>query len=47
MNASYHEVLCISKEMAKVDMKQVARLGHHDIVIMTITNTLRKKSEIM
>ena len=38
---SYHEVFNISKKVTKVDMKQVARCGNHDIVIMSVPNALQ------
>ena len=45
--ATHHKVLCVSKEMAKVDVEQVTRLGHHDVVVMTITNALYDKNDHM
>ena len=37
----YHKVFDISKEMTKVNMEQVTRCGHHNVVIMSVTNTLQ------
>ena len=36
----YHEVFDISKEVTKVNMKQVTSCGHHNVVIMSVTDTL-------
>ena len=37
---AYFEVLDIAKKMSKIDVKEVAWRGHHDVVVMTISNTL-------
>ena len=37
---AYFEVLYIAKEVSKVNMEEIARCSHHDVVVMTITNTL-------
>ena len=36
----YHEVFDVSKEVSKVDVKEVSWGGHHDVVIVAITNAL-------
>ena len=37
---NYHDVFDVAEEVAKVDMEKVAMCSDHDVVIMTITNTL-------
>jgi len=37
---TYHAVFNVSKEVSKVDVEKVSRGGHHDVVIVAITNTL-------
>ena len=36
----YHNIFFSSEEVTEVNMKQVTRCGHHDVVIMSVTNTL-------
>ena len=40
MHFVYHEVFDVSKEVSKVDVEEVSRGGHHDVVIVAITNAL-------
>ena len=44
-SAAHHEVLDVSKEVSKVDMEEVSTSGHHDVVIVTITNALGSERE--
>ena len=37
----YHNVFNVSKEMAKVNVEEIARCGHHDVIVMAITNALQ------
>ena len=37
----YHNVFDVSKKVSKVDVEEIARCGHHDVIVMTITNTLQ------
>jgi len=37
---TYHAVFDVSKEVSKVDVEEVSRGGHHDVVIVAITNAL-------
>ena len=36
----YHKVFHISKEVTKVNMEQVTRCGHHNVIIMSVSDTL-------
>ncbi len=36
----HHKVFLISQEMAKVNVKEISGLSYHDIVIVTVANTL-------
>ena len=36
----YHNMLPPSKEVTKVNMEQVTRCGHHDVVVVSVPNTL-------
>ena len=36
----HHEMFEVSKEVAKVNVEEVARGGHHDVVIVPVTNAL-------
>ena len=36
----YHKVFSPSKEVAKVNMEQVTRFGHHNIIIVSVTDSL-------
>lgn len=37
---AYHVIFYISKEVTEINMEEVSRSCNHDIVVMTITNTL-------
>ena len=37
---AYFEVFYIAQKVTKVDVEEIARCGHHDVIVMTITNTL-------
>ncbi len=38
---SYHAVFDVSEEVSKVDVEEISRRSHHDVVIVTVTNALR------
>ena len=40
MITSYHVVLDVPQEVAKVDVEEVSTSFDHDVVIMTISNAL-------
>ena len=42
---SYHKLFPPSKEVAKVNMEQVTRCGHHNVVIVSVTNTLNRTND--
>ena len=37
----YHNVFDVSEKVSKVDVEEITRCGHHDVIVMTITNTLQ------
>ena len=37
----YHNVFDVSQKVSKVNVEEVARCGHHDVIVMTITDTLQ------
>ena len=48
----YHDIFDVAKEVAKVDMEEITMRCDHDVVIVTITNTLhayniRQRSIVM
>ncbi len=40
---SHHYVLNVAKEMAKVDMEQVAFACEHDVVVVSVSNALKQQ----
>ena len=40
LSLTYQEILYVSKKVTKVYVEKVPRGGYHDVVIVTISNTL-------
>ena len=40
-----HEIFDISQKVSKVDMKEVTFSGDHNVVVMTITDTLQGEND--
>ena len=36
----YHVIFDVSKEMSEVNVEEISRSSDHNVVVMTITNTL-------
>ena len=37
----YHNVFDVAEKVSKVDVEEITRCGHHDVIVVTITNTLQ------